>query len=84
MISTNMALQRNPMATEMNPVLRPFADNPAAFKAVGVSIWAVANFTLFKIAQNHPRRATFIAMALTSAEIAITAHNVNVAQATRH
>jgi len=79
MISTSIALQSNPNATEMNPVLRPFMDNPVAFKAVSISLWVGANYTLWKMSKTHPKRATILAVALSAAEIAIASHNLSVA-----
>src|SRR5262245_15440480 len=79
MIRPSGALQSNPNATEMNPVLRPFVDNPVAFKAVSISLWVGANYTLWKMSKTHLRRATILAIAMSAAEIAIASHNVAVA-----
>jgi len=79
MITTNIALSTNPDATEMNPVLRPFTDNPVAFKALSISLWVGANYTLWRMSKTHPKRATILAVALSAAEIAIASHNVSVA-----
>jgi hypothetical protein len=65
----------------MNPVLRPFVDNPTAFKAISMSLWVGANYTLWRVSKSHPKRATVVAIALSAAEIAIASHNVSIANA---
>jgi Domain of unknown function (DUF5658) len=81
LVTTNVALRQNPNAVEMNPVLRPFVDQPWAFGSVSAGLWIGANYTLWKVAKSHPKRATFIAVALSAAEMAIASHNVSVMRA---
>jgi len=81
LVTTNLALHQNPNAVEMNPVLRPFVDQPWAFGTVSAGLWVGANYTLWKVAKSHPKRATFIALALSAAELTIASHNASVMRA---
>ncbi len=63
--------QRNTVR-EANPVLAPFAGNPAAFGAVKLGIAALGNLVIIKTHRNH----RWLAVGILAAEIAVEGYAV--------
>jgi hypothetical protein len=68
-VATSMyALGRDPQRyREANPILRPFADQPAAFGVVKMSMAVGVNYALLKMHAQHPRLALVASIAQTVA-----------------
>ncbi len=81
MVSTGMGLAHG--AREQNPVLKPFAGQPAALGAANGLLHGATTFVLWKMAKHHPKRATIISAVLTSVELSVAKHNFDLARRNR-
>lgn len=63
---------------EANPVMRTFAEQPAALGAVKIGVDSAALVTILKLRKNHPKTAWGLTVLGIAAEGAVTVHNARV------
>jgi Domain of unknown function (DUF5658) len=74
----------NAGATEVNPVLKPFTNHPAAFIAVKAGLTAASIAGVEQMWKDNHRASAVVLMLLTNAMmVGITAHNAAVLQRVR-
>lgn len=79
MITTVHALRLGGDAREGNPILRPFAQRPAALVAVSGGINALQMYTVVKLHRRHPKIARAWSLVLVGVEAYAVTNNLRVA-----